>query len=346
MNIILTGDRPTGKLHLGHYIGSLKNRVVLQNEGNYDEMYLMIADSQALTDNFDNPKKVRDNIINVALDYLSVGIDPKKVNIFIQSQVPALTELSFYYMNLVTVSRLQRNPTVKNEIKEKSFEKSIPVGFFCYPISQAADITAFKANIIPVGNDQLPMLEQTNEIVSSFNRIYGETLVPCKAILNENKIAQRLPGLDGNAKMSKSLNNGIYLSDPSDVIYKKVMSMYTDPNHIKVEDPGKVEGNMVFTYLDVFSSDEQISKYSEYKTLDEMKKAYEKGGLGDVKIKKVLYNVLEEILSPIREKRKYYEEHLDEVYNILKEGTNKANEKANKTLKEVKKAIMIDFFEE
>ena len=346
MNIILTGDRPTGKLHLGHYIGSLKNRVALQNEGNYDEMYLMIADSQALTDNFDNPKKVRDNIINVALDYLSVGIDPKKVNIFIQSQVPALTELSFYYMNLVTVSRLQRNPTVKNEIKEKSFEKSIPVGFFCYPISQAADITAFKANIIPVGNDQLPMLEQTNEIVSSFNRIYGETLVPCKAILNENKIAQRLPGLDGNAKMSKSLNNGIYLSDPSDIIYKKVMSMYTDPNHIKVEDPGKVEGNMVFTYLDVFSSDEQISKYSEYKTLDEMKKAYEKGGLGDVKIKKVLYNVLEEILSPIREKRKYYEEHLDEVYNILKEGTNKANEKANKTLKEVKKAIMIDFFEE
>ena len=346
MNIILTGDRPTGKLHLGHYIGSLKNRVVLQNEGNYDEMYLMIADSQALTDNFDNPKKVRDNIINVALDYLSVGIDPKKVNIFIQSQIPALTELSFYYMNLVTVSRLQRNPTVKNEIKEKSFEKSIPVGFFCYPISQAADITAFKANIIPVGNDQLPMLEQTNEIVSSFNRIYGETLVPCKAILNENKIAQRLPGLDGNAKMSKSLNNGIYLSDSSDVIYKKVMSMYTDPNHIKVEDPGKVEGNMVFTYLDVFSSDEQISKYSEYRTLDEMKKAYEKGGLGDVKIKKVLYNILEEILSPIREKRKYYEEHLDEVYNILKEGTTKANEKANKTLKEVKKAIMIDFFEE
>ena len=346
MNIILTGDRPTGKLHLGHYIGSLKNRVVLQNEGNYDEMYLMIADSQALTDNFDNPKKVRDNIINVALDYLSVGIDPKKVSIFIQSQIPALTELSFYYMNLVTVSRLQRNPTVKNEIKEKSFEKSIPVGFFCYPISQAADITAFKANIIPVGNDQLPMLEQTNEIVSSFNRIYGETLVPCKAILNENKIAQRLPGLDGNAKMSKSLNNGIYLSDPSDVIYKKVMSMYTDPNHIKVEDPGKVEGNMVFTYLDVFSSDEQISKYSEYRTLDEMKKAYEKGGLGDVKIKKVLYNILEEILSPIREKRKYYEEHLDEVYSILKEGTTKANEKANKTLKEVKKAIMIDFFEE
>ena len=345
MNIILTGDRPTGKLHLGHYIGSLKNRVVLQNEGNYDEMYLMIADSQALTDNFDNPKKVRDNIINVALDYLSVGIDPKKVNIFIQSQIPALTELSFYYMNLVTVSRLQRNPTVKNEIKEKSFEKSIPVGFFCYPISQAADITAFKANIIPVGNDQLPMLEQTNEIVSSFNRIYGETLVPCKAILNENKIAQRLPGLDGNAKMSKSLNNGIYLSDSSDVIYKKVMSMYTDPNHIKVEDPGKVEGNMVFTYLDVFSSNEQISKYSEYKTLDEMKKAYEKGGLGDVKIKKVLYNILEEILSPIREKRKYYEAHPEEVDKVLIEGTKKAREVAKETMKKVKKAMMLNYFE-
>ena len=344
--IILTGDRPTGRLHVGHYVGSLRRRVELQNSGKYDSIYIMIADAQALTDNADNPEKVRQNIMQVALDYLACGLDPEKVNIFIQSMVPELTELSFYYMNLVTVSRLQRNPTVKNEIKEKNFEKSIPVGFFCYPISQAADITAFKANIIPVGNDQLPMLEQTNEIVSSFNRIYGETLVPCKAILNENKIAQRLPGLDGNAKMSKSLNNGIYLSDPSDVIYKKVMSMYTDPNHIKVEDPGKVEGNMVFTYLDVFSSDEQISKYSEYRTLDEMKKAYEKGGLGDVKIKKVLYNVLEEILSPIREKRRYYEEHLDEVYSILKEGTNKANEKANKTLKDVKKAIMIDFFKE
>ena len=343
--IILTGDRPTGRLHLGHYVGSLKRRVELQNSGEYEKIFIMIADAQALTDNADNPEKVRQNIIEVALDYLSVGIDPAKSNIFIQSQISQLTELTFYYMNLVTVSRLQRNPTVKSEIQMRNFEASIPVGFFCYPISQAADITAFKANIIPVGNDQLPMLEQTNEIVSSFNRIYGETLVPCKAILNENKIAQRLPGLDGNAKMSKSLNNGIYLSDPSDVIYKKVMSMYTDPNHIKVEDPGKVEGNMVFTYLDVFSSDEQISKYSEYKTLDEMKKAYEKGGLGDVKIKKVLYNVLEEILSPIREKRRYYEEHLDEVYSILKEGTNKANEKANKTLKDVKKAIMIDFFE-
>lgn len=345
MNIILTGDRPTGKLHLGHYIGSLKNRVKLQNEGNYDEMYIMIADSQALTDNFDNPTKVRDNVLNVALDYLSVGIDPEKVTIFIQSQVPALTELSFYYMNLVTVSRLSRNPTVKNEIKEKNFEKSIPVGFFCYPISQAADITAFKANIVPVGNDQLPMIEQANEIVSSFNRIYGETLVPCKAVLNDNKIAQRLPGLDGNAKMSKSLGNGIYLSDTSEDVYKKVMSMYTDPNHIRIEDPGKVEGNMVFTYLDVFANDEQISKYSEYKTLDEMKRAYQNGGLGDVKIKKVLYNVLEETLIPIREKRKYYEEHIELVKDVLKKGTKNANIKANNTLKEVKKAIMIDYFE-
>lgn len=345
MNIILTGDRPTGKLHLGHYIGSLKNRVKLQNEGNYDEMYIMIADSQALTDNFDNPTKVRDNVLNVALDYLSVGINPEKVTIFIQSQVPALTELSFYYMNLVTVSRLSRNPTVKNEIKEKNFEKTIPVGFFCYPISQAADITAFKANIVPVGNDQLPMIEQANEIVSSFNRIYGETLVPCKAVLNDNKVAQRLPGLDGNAKMSKSLGNGIYLSDTSEDVYKKVMSMYTDPNHIRIEDPGKVEGNMVFTYLDVFANDEQISKYSEYKTLDEMKRAYQNGGLGDVKIKKVLYNVLEETLIPIREKRKYYEEHIELVKDILKKGTKNANIKANNTLKEVKKAIMIDYFE-
>ena len=306
-NIILTGDRPTGKLHLGHYIGSLKNRVILQNEENYDEMYVMIADAQGLTDNFDNPRKIKDNIIEVALDYLSVGIDPKKVNLFIQSQVPALAELSFYYMNLVTVSRLQRNPTVKSEIKQKNFETSIPVGFFCYPISQAADITAFKANIIPVGNDQLPMIEQTNEIVNSFNRIYGETLVNCKAVLSEEKLAQRLPGLDGNAKMSKSLNNGIYLSDSSEEVYKKVMSMYTDPNHIKIEDPGNIEGNMVFTYLDVFSNDEQIKKYSDYNSLEEMKNHYKNGGLGDVKIKKVLYSVLEELLIPIREKRKYYE---------------------------------------
>ena len=300
MNIILTGDRPTGKLHLGHYVGSLKQRLKLQNEGNYDEYYVMIADSQGLTDNFDNPKKIREHINEVALDYLAVGLDPKKVNIFIQSQVSELTELTYYYMNLVTVSRLQRNPTVKSEIKQKDFEKSIPVGFFCYPISQAADITAFKANIVPAGDDQLPMIEQTNEIVHSFNRIYGDTLVHCKAILAENKTAQRLPGLDGNAKMSKSLGNCIYISDTSEDVYKKVMSMYTDPDHIKVEDPGKVEGNMVFTYLDVFATDEQISKYSEFSSLDEMKNKYMQGGLGDVKIKKVLYNVLEELLTPIR----------------------------------------------
>ncbi len=343
-NIILTGDRPTGNLHLGHFIGSLKNRVNLQNEGNYDEMYVMIADAQGLTDNFDNPKKIRDYVKEVAIDYLSVGIDPKKVNIFIQSEVSALTELTFYYMNLVTVSRLQRNPTVKSEIKQKDFNTSIPVGFMCYPISQAADITAFKANIVPVGDDQLPMIEQTNEIVRSFNRIYGDTLVECKAILPEKAIQRRLPGLDGNNKMSKSLGNCIYLCDDSETVRKKVMSMYTDPNHIRVEDKGNIEGNMVFTYLDAFANDEQIKKYSDFSSLDEMKEKYSSGGLGDVTIKKVLYNILEEILTPIREKRKYYEEHLDEVTNILKEGTNKAIAKANQTLSEVKKAIMIDYF--
>lgn len=345
MNVILTGDRPTGKLHLGHYVGSLKQRVKLQNEENYDKMYVMIADAQGLTDNFDNPKKIRENIIEVALDYLSVGIDPNKVTIFIQSEVSELTELTFYYMNLVTVSRLQRNPTVKNEIKQKNFEKSLPVGFFCYPISQAADITAFKANIIPVGEDQLPMIEQTNEIVNSFNRIYGDTLVNAKALLSENELSRRLPGLDGKAKMSKSLGNCIYLSDTSEEVYKKVMSMYTDPNHIKIEDPGEVDGNIVFTYLDVFSNSEKIKKYSDYNTLKEMKEHYKKGGLGDVYIKKVLYNILEEELNPIREKRKYYEENIGEVYKILKEGTNKAKEDANKTLKEVKKAIMINYFD-
>ena len=344
-NVILTGDRPTGNLHLGHYIGSLQNRVRLQNEGNYDEMYVMIADAQGLTDNFDNPKKIRDYVKEVAIDYLSVGIDPSKVNIFIQSEVSELTELTFYYMNLVTVSRLQRNPTVKSEIKQKDFEKSIPTGFFCYPISQAADITAFKSNIVPVGDDQLPMIEQTNEIVRSFNRIYGDTLVEAKAVLPEKDIQKRLPGLDGNNKMSKSLGNCIYLCDDSEGVRKKVMSMYTDPDHIKIEDPGKVEGNMVFTYLDAFSSDEQIKKYSDFNTLDEMKKKYSQGGLGDVAIKKVLYNIIEELLTPIREKRKYYEEHSDEVMNILKEGTLKAKEKASQTLKEVKHAIMIDYFE-
>ena len=345
MNIILTGDRPTGKLHLGHYIGSLKNRVEIQNGGDYDEMYVMIADAQALTDNFENPEKIRDNIKEVAIDYLSVGIDPSKTNIFIQSEISELTELTFYYMNLVTVSRLQRNPTVKSEIKQKDFGQSIPVGFFCYPISQAADITAFKANIVPVGNDQLPMLEQTNEIVNTFNRIYGETLVPCKAVLAKSKLQQRLPGLDGNAKMSKSLNNCIFLSDTKEEVYKKVMSMYTDPNHIKIEDPGKVEGNMVFTYLDAFSSDAQIKKYSEFNTLNEMKNAYKNGGLGDVKIKKVLYNVLEELLAPIREKRKYYEEHLDKVYEILKQGTINARKRASSTLSEVRHSLKIDYFD-
>ena len=345
-NIILTGDRPTGNLHLGHFIGSLQNRVKLQNEGNYDEMYIMIADVQALTDNFENPKKVRESVTQVAIDYLSVGLDPNKVNIFIQSEVNALTELTTYYMNLVTVSRLQRNPTVKTEIKQKDFNNSIPVGFMCYPISQASDITAFKANIIPVGDDQLPMIEQTNEIVRSFNRIYKETLVECKAVLPEKDIQKRLPGLDGNNKMSKSLNNCIYLCDDSETVKKKVMSMYTDPNHIKVEDPGSVKGNMVFTYLDAFSNDEQIKKYSEFNSLEEMKDKYSKGGLGDVTIKKVLYSIIEELLTPIREKRKYYEEHIDEVYKILQDGTTKARTKANETLKDVKNAMMIDYFNE
>ena len=344
-NIILTGDRPTGKLHLGHYIGSLKNRVRLQNEGNYEEMYVMIADAQALTDNFDNPKKIQENLYEVLLDYLSVGLDPNKVTFFIQSEVSELTELTFYYMNLVTLSRLQRNPTVKSEIKQKNYEMSIPTGFLCYPISQASDITAFKANIIPVGNDQLPMIEQTNEIVRSFNRIYQETLVECEAILSENELEQRLPGIDGNAKMSKSLDNGIYLSDSSEEVYKKVMNMYTDSNHIRVEDPGQIEGNMVFTYLDIFGNDSQIKKYSEFSSLEEMKNKYREGGLGDVKIKKVLYEVLEELLEPFREKRRYYEENMNEVEKIIKAGTVKARNKASQTLKEVKKAIGINYFE-
>ena len=344
-NIILTGDRPTGKLHLGHYVGSLRNRLKLQEEGNYDEMYIMIADSQALTDNFDNPKKIQDNLHEVILDYLSVGLNPEKVTFFIQSGVDELTTLTYYYMNLVSVSRLERNPTIKTEIKQRGFEQSVPAGFLSYPVSQAADITGFNANVIPVGEDQLPLLEQTNEIVRSFNRIYGDTLRECNAYLEKNDIAKRLPGIDGNAKMSKSLGNCIYLSDTSEDVYKKVMSMYTDPNHIKIEDPGKVEENMVFTYLDVFATDEQIKKYSEFNSLDEMKEKYKRGGLGDVKIKKVLFQVIEDLLEPIREKRKYYEEHLDEVDKILKEGTMKAISTANKTLDRVKKAIGIDYFE-
>ena len=345
--IILTGDRPTGRLHLGHFVGSLKNRVKIQDSGDYDEMYIMIADAQALTDNADNPEKVRENIIEVALDYLSVGLDPNKVSIFIQSQVSALTELTFFYSNLVTVSRLQRNPTVKNEIKLRNFEANIPVGFFTYPISQAADITAFKANIVPVGEDQLPMIEQTREIVRSFNRIYDEVLVEPEAVLPDSKAALRLPGTDGNAKMSKSLGNGIYLADTKEEVKKKIMGMYTDPNHIHVEDPGSVENNPVFTYLEAFSSEEDFKKYlPEYKNLDELKAHYQKGGLGDVKIKKFLLDVIESLLEPIRERRAYYEARIDEVYEILKKGSEKASKVANQTLKEVKDAIAINYFDD
>ena len=347
-NIILTGDRPTGKLHLGHYVGSLRERVKIQESGNYDEMYIMIADAQALTDNADNPEKIRENIIEVALDYLSVGLNPDKVTIFIQSQVPELTELTFFYMNLVTVSRLERNPTVKSEIKLRDFNTSIPVGFMTYPISQAADITAFKANIVPVGEDQLPMIEQTREIVRSFNNTYkNDVLVEPKAVLPDNEVCLRLPGTDGKAKMSKSLGNCIYLSDKTEDVKKKVMSMYTDPDHIKIEDPGKIEGNCVFTYLDAFCTDEHFTKYlPEYKNLDELKAHYQKGGLGDVKIKKFLFNVIEEVLTPIREKRKMYENKIEEVYNILEHGSIKAKEKASNTLKEVKEAMRINYFED
>ena len=347
-NIILTGDRPTGKLHLGHYVGSLRERVKIQESGNYDEMYIMIADAQALTDNADNPEKIRENIIEVALDYLSVGLNPDKVTIFIQSQVPELTELTFFYMNLVTVSRLERNPTVKSEIKLRDFNTSIPVGFMTYPISQAADITAFKANIVPVGEDQLPMIEQTREIVRSFNNTYkNDVLVEPKAVLPDNEVCLRLPGTDGKAKMSKSLGNCIYLSDKTEDVKKKVMSMYTDPDHIKIDDPGKIEGNCVFTYLDAFCTDEHFTKYlPEYKNLDELKAHYQKGGLGDVKIKKFLFNIIEEVLTPIREKRKMYENKIEEVYNILEHGSIKAKEKASSTLKEVKEAMRINYFED
>ena len=345
-NIILTGDRPTGRLHLGHYVGSLKSRVEMQNSGKYDKIFIMIADSQALTDNFDDPKKVRDNVIEVVLDYLSCGIDPNKTNIFIQSTVSELTELTFYYTNLVSLNRLKRNPTVKNELNLRGFEKSIPVGFLNYPISQTADITAFNANIVPVGVDQLPMLEQATEIVRSFNSIYGETLVEPKAVLPKNELCYRLPGLDGKAKMSKSLGNCIYLSDEEDEIKRKVMSMYTDPNHIKVDDPGKVEGNIVFTYLDVFAEEKDFVKYlPQYKNMDELKKHYQKGGLGDVIIKKFLNNILQDKLRPIREKRKYYENHIEEVYKILEKGSKVAQKEAHETLKRVKKAMKLDYFD-
>jgi len=343
--IILTGDRPTGRLHIGHYVGSLKNRVKLQNTGEFDEIYIMIADAQALTDNFDNPKKVRDNVIEVALDYLSVGIDPEKANILIQSEVSELTELTFYYMNLVTLSRLKRNPTVKNELKLRGFEDSVPVGFLNYPISQTADITAFEATCVPVGEDQLPMIEQAREIVKSFNNIYGETLVYPEAVIPQNEVERRLPGTDGKAKMSKSLGNTIYLADTPEEVRRKVMGMYTDPNHIRVEDPGNVEGNVVFTYLDVFANDAYFEKYlPEYRNLDELKKKYQEGGLGDVVIKKFLNNILQDELAPIRERRKYYENHLEDVVKILENGTKKARIKASETLDKVKSAMKIDYF--
>lgn len=345
--IILTGDRPTGRLHLGHYVGSLRRRVELQNSGNFDEIFIMIADAQALTDNFDNPQKVRENIIEVALDYLSAGLDPNKSTLFIQSQVKALYELTTYYMNLVTVSRLQRNPTIKDEIKLRGFETSIPAGFLCYPISQAADITAFEATCVPVGEDQMPMLEQTKELVHAFNRIYGETLVEPSILLPDNKACMRLPGTDGKAKMSKSLGNAIYLADSKEDVKKKVMSMFTDPNHLKVEDPGTVEGNAVFTYLDAFCKEEHFEKYlPDYKNLDELKNHYRRGGLGDVKIKKFLINILEDFLQPFREKRKYYEDNIEIVYQILKEGCKKASAKADETLSKVKDSMKINYFDD
>ncbi|SMC79994.1 tryptophanyl-tRNA synthetase [Oscillospiraceae bacterium] len=345
--IILTGDRPTGRLHLGHYVGSLRRRVELQNSGEFDKIFIMIADAQALTDNFDNPDKIRDNIIEVALDYLSAGLDPSKSNIFIQSEVAELTELSFYYMNLVTLSRLERNPTVKTEIQLRNFETSIPVGFLTYPISQTSDITAFKATTVPVGEDQLPMIEQAREIVRKFNSTYGEVLVEPNALLPNNAVCSRLPGTDGKAKMSKSLGNCIYLSDTPEDVKKKVMSMFTDPNHLRVEDPGSLEGNTVFTYLDAFAKDEHFAKYApDYKNLDEMKEHYQRGGLGDVKVKKLLINVLEEELSPIRARRAEYQKDIPAVYEILKKGTEVARAEAAQTLKEVKAAMRINYFED
>ena len=343
--VILTGDRPTGRLHVGHYVGSLKERVELQNSGQYDEIYIMIADAQALTDNAEHPKKVRQNIVQVALDYLACGIDPNKSTILIQSMIPELTELTFYYMNLVTVSRVQRNPTVKAEIQMRNFEASIPVGFFCYPISQAADITAFHATAVPVGEDQMPMLEQCKEIVHKFNATYGETLTEPQIVLPKNQACLRLPGIDGKAKMSKSLGNCIYLSDEAEDVRKKIMSMFTDPNHLRVEDPGKVEGNPVFIYLDAFCRPEYFAEFlPEYSGLDELKAHYKRGGLGDVKVKKFLNNVMQAELSPIRERRKYWEARLPEVYEILKEGSAKAKKTAEKTLAEVRHAMQIDYF--
>ncbi len=345
--IILTGDRPTGRLHVGHYAGSLRRRVELQDSGEYSRTFIMIADAQALTDNADNPEKVRQNIIEVALDYLSAGLDPQKSTLFIQSQIPELCELSFYYMNLVTVSRLQRNPTVKSEIQMRNFETSIPVGFFTYPISQAADITAFQATTVPVGEDQMPMIEQTREIVHKFNTVYGEALTMPDVLLPDNKACMRLPGTDGKAKMSKSLGNCIYLSDTEKDVQKKIMSMYTDPNHLRVEDPGCIEGNTVFMYLDAFSTEEHFVKYlPEYKNLDELKAHYQRGGLGDVKVKKFLNKVLQEELEPIRQRRKEFEQDIPAVYEILKKGSEKAKRKAEQTLAGVKRAMRINYFED
>lgn len=345
--IILTGDRPTGRLHVGHYVGSLKRRVELQNSGEYDQIFIMIADAQALTDNADNPEKVRQNIIEVALDYLAAGLDPAKSTLFIQSQIPELCELSFYYMNLVTVSRLQRNPTVKAEIQMRNFEASIPVGFFTYPISQAADITAFKATTVPVGEDQMPMLEQTREIVHKFNSVYGDTLVMPDILLPDNKACLRLPGIDGKAKMSKSLGNCIYLSDTEEEVRKKIMSMFTDPNHLRVEDPGRVEGNPVFIYLDAFCKDEHFEKFlPDYKNLDELKAHYTRGGLGDVKVKKFLNKVIQDELAPIRERRKEFEKDIPAVYKMLEEGSRKAEAVAAQTLADVKRSMKINYFED
>ena len=345
--VILTGDRPTGKLHLGHYVGSLRRRVELQNSGEYDKIFIMIADTQALTDNADNPEKIRQNILEVALDYLSCGLDPAKSTLFIQSQVPELTELTMYYMNLVTVSRLQRNPTVKSEIQMRNFETSIPVGFFTYPISQASDITAFRATTVPAGEDQMPMVEQTREIVHKFNSVYGETLVTPQILLPENQACLRLPGTDGKAKMSKSLGNCIYLSDSAEDVRKKVMSMYTDPEHIRVQDPGKIEGNTVFTYLDAFCRPEHFAEFwPDYANLDEVKEHYQRGGLGDVKVKKFLNNVLQAELEPIRARRKEYEKDIPAVYEILKNGSAVAQAEAAQTLHDVRAAMKINYFED
>lgn len=345
--IILTGDRPTGRLHIGHYVGSLKRRVELQNSGEYEKVFIMIADAQALTDNIENPEKIRENIVEVALDYLSCGMDPTKSTLFIQSQIPELTELTFYYMDLVTVARLQRNPTVKSEIQMRNFEASIPVGFFTYPISQAADITAFKATTVPVGEDQLPMIEQTKEIVRKFNTVYEEVLVEPEVLLPDNKACLRLPGTDGKAKMSKSLNNCIYLSDTAEDVKKKIMSMYTDPLHLLVSDPGHLEGNTVFIYLDAFCRQDHFERYlPEYANLDELKAHYVRGGLGDVKVKKFLNQIMQEELEPIRLRRKEYEKDIPAVYEILKKGSEAAREVAAKTLDEVKSAMKINYFED